>query len=156
MSKETISIKDENGKEYVFEKPEFECELLKVINEKVIGTIKIKDLDKNIHTTLFYWFLECGTIRKFDNFNFINQDRQYTEDTYNLTPIKPKWYETDFKLKLVMVDENELMLASEYDSKCFTVRPLYDTESSVFVSEERVRPATKEELLSLYVEQDNE
>ena len=44
-----LTIKDEQGKEYRFEKPDFECELLKVVDKNVIGYIKWED---NIYPSL--------------------------------------------------------------------------------------------------------
>jgi len=84
---EIISIINDNTK-YSFEKPNFKCELLKVIGKKVIGTIEIEDLDEKKHTILVYWYLECGTVRQFDYFNKIKLDMQHMENTYNLAPMK--------------------------------------------------------------------
>lgn len=50
--KETISITDEDGKVYEFEKPEFKCELLKVVHGLIIGYVVIGGLSVRSHTWL--------------------------------------------------------------------------------------------------------
>ena len=79
-TKEIISITDDNGKEYKFVKPEFECELLKVLHFKLNNPDILAIVNSDVVVTFF------------DNGECYYMDETNASD-YNLTPIKPKWYD---------------------------------------------------------------
>lgn len=118
---DTISIADDNGKEYKFKKPEFECELLKVMHPKS----KLPDILAIIANDIIVTFFtngECYYMDESDAFD------------YNLTPIKPKWYDNESNFPAVMIDEES--------------QTPYITDINGILKGSRL--ATKEEVNSLY------
>jgi len=91
-SNEAISITDDNGKVYSFEKPEFECELKFVdVKSKIIGTI-------NNNITIWENNGEC----------------YYTETVsgmWNLIPIKKLWCENPENFPAVVKHHNLIWIA---------------------------------------------
>ena len=94
---ETISVVDENGKVYEFEKPDFECELLKVLfdhNNKayIIG------YSLDVRKELGYPYPKTWTIdgKCYDDDDTLDGD-------FNLTPIKPKWYEDESNFPALLI-----------------------------------------------------
>jgi hypothetical protein len=99
---ETISIKDGDGKVYEFEKPEFECELLKTFKTdlNIIFGIGYTIITKNkIPAPYPYIWDMCNGIC-YDTY-----DNQLEE--LNLTPIKPKWHEDESNYPAVMYNKTE-------------------------------------------------
>lgn len=97
LMENVLSIKD-GDVEYLFEKPDFECELLKVVNSRIIGYIK-----PNKCTTTIYpmsWFFKTGDI-------IIQYSDQMKFKDSNLTPIKLEtpWYEDEGNFPVIMIDE---------------------------------------------------
>ena len=133
-----ISIADEDGKAYEFEKPEFECELLKIINSKIIGYIVWKD---NLYPCS--WFTLSGVCEmtivdkssNYDTFSDYNKD-------YNLTPIQKKWYEDEANFPAFMI------LDGKFPVYCITL----DKRIAKNNIEHGFRLATKQERDSLYCE----
>ena len=80
LQPEILSIKDDNGKEYKFEKPDFDCELLKVVGGEIIGYITKPIKEDRELASAITWMLDG-----------ITQLGLYEQ--YELTPIKSKWYE---------------------------------------------------------------
>lgn len=130
---ETISIKDENGKEYVFEKPEFECELLKVVNGCIVAYVVYSG---NNFAVLYYTDGKAVSL----------------PEKFDLTLAKPKWYEDeDCGRAVVFLDEN-----GEFDHVNVLYGDDFKKTSNLKAVEGKPngwRLATKEELLSLYVEE---
>lgn len=131
MSK-TISIKDDNGKEYIFEMPEFECGLLKVIenNRETFAIGYIYD----------YQVLPC--VWNLDNgiCYYGTMTSTAIDGKYNLTPIKPKWYE----------DESNFPALMTYNRTSFGLSHSKRTAQEKLLKGWRL--ATKEEVMSLYYE----
>lgn len=131
---ETISIKDENGKEYEFEKPEFNYEFLKVVDDIIIGYVKT------------YYNEIIGGYWK-DNGEFISGRANYKE--WNLIQIKPKWYEDESNFPALITDGKRLEVATGFNSESqrfFYREYFYSNICNGW------RLATKEEVLSLHYE----
>jgi len=130
---ETISIKD-GDKEYVFEKPEYKCELLKVNKLGIIASLKID----NEEGEDFVLFSKDGQIlQSLDGYSY--DSRLY------LTPIKPNWYEDESNFK------NGALLVDELDGKHIVYsKTMY--EDLAHHSGFKVRLATQSEAQSLYYE----
>lgn len=118
-------------------KPEFECELLREINLKVVAEIKLDGEDYDYVT-----FDEDGFLTdSLDNYSYSNEIKL---DRYK----KPKeWYE---------IEDNFPCLVT--DGKYFHIAYTVDVERNAIISYEWLklnldthRPATKEECLSLFV-----
>jgi len=122
---ETISIKDESGKEYVFEKPEFGCELLKVYGNHIIGATQTDSGDS--------WMEEKWTI----------DGKSKHHAKWNITPIKPKWYEDEDKFPVLLInnDGSDVFFVETY--------PL-NVGTKVLVDTKILGLATKEEVDLLY------
>ena len=122
---ETISIKDEDGKVYEFEKPRFECELLKVVDGMIV----------------MYYKTILGTMGA----RILTSDGTSTDESFSLTPIKPKWYEDE---------SNFPMYITPIDSDSMT-NPMILTKPKHYSNignPHLWRLATKEEVQSLYYE----
>ena len=89
----TISIKDDNGKEYKFAKPELECELLKVVKDSlyIIGYVEVENCIYPCQ-----WKVNSGGC-------YLNGEWQ---QQYNLTPIKPEWYEDKSNFPALILHSN--------------------------------------------------
>jgi len=108
---EIISITDEDGKVYEFEKPEFECELWKIVPES--------------NTT--HW-----------------------DGRYNLTPIKPKWYEDkDNFPALVKFEHSKVFDTVDYYKP--KENEIWNHQGGYYKPNE-IRLATKQECDRLYCE----
>jgi len=73
---DTISIVDDDGKVYEFEKPEFECEIFKIVDSFALGVVYDKRANKPLVQS---WDIETG-----------NGTNYLINSCSNLTPIKPK------------------------------------------------------------------
>ena len=128
---ETISIKDDNGKEYLFEKPEFECELLKVTKDGfILGYIRD---DIGLAPIPMSWSDVTG---------FCYSDCE-SEIGYNLTPIKAKWYEDESNFPALLVTNSG---SDEFFLETF---PLNEG-TKILLETKKLGLATKEEINSLY------
>ena len=81
MKQDTISIIDEDGTVYEFEKPEFECEFWKTIGNTLYGIVYEDGRD----------VAQQWDIRDGESFEFI----RIGDIKFNLTPVKKQWYEDD-------------------------------------------------------------
>ena len=129
QSIETISITAEDGTVYEFEKPDFQCELLKVYKDTIIiGSA----CDAYHHSTLqaISWMTDGCTVKDRDSI-------------YELTPIKKPWYEDESNFPTLLKAQGEYYLETY---------PLNEG-TKVLVKTNKIRLATKEELLALYVEE---
>lgn len=117
---------------YGFEKPDFECEILKEYGDYLIGARL--DLDVWIHMR---WYKKTGGA--------------YLSDDFNLTPIKKPWYEdeSNFPCLCYWNGGEEFIHIVNYDKKENSISGI--GENSYYPSE--IRLATKEEVLSLYKEE---
>lgn len=86
IQQETISITDEQGKEYKFEKPDFECDLLKAVGNTIYGIV----YDKQGRDYAQQWDKRDG-----ESFEF----SRIGDSMHNLTPIKKQWYEDEELIK---------------------------------------------------------
>lgn len=106
---------------YGFQKPDFECELLKEFNGKVLGIVYSVDGPKK-DAIAFWWDAKTGKT---------GQSNKYYTNMYNLTPIKKPWYET-CKFPCLVKDEDGTFLISEiewYSEKYIaTLTPLTNDE----------------------------
>ena len=134
--KETLVITTDDRTVYEFEKPEFECELLKVTDKGIIGIVS---------GNATRW-TQGGVCVHIGASTFPAQ--------YNLTPIAKPWYEDKSILskenpKLMVIKETDMKIwAYGYDSGCFLILEYFYEQG--FIDKKKVRLATKEECLSLY------
>jgi len=134
---ETISIKDKNGKIYEFEKPEFECELLKVKNGMIYGIAT-----NHQNSVCSFQWNTAGSIYS------TTASSLKGSGVRNLTPVEPKWYE----------DENNFPALVKFgNQKSFDTVDYYKHEKNEiwnhqggYYKPKEIRLATKEEVLSLY------
>ena len=105
---ETLTITDEDGKVYEFEKPEFECELVKV---DTLGRVYFMSDER-----IYAWREDDGTIiiSMEDTYNI--GDSVYSKE---LTPIKPKKQTLieileDVKYHKVSITDSELLIKDLY------------------------------------------
>ena len=118
-----ISIKDDNGVVYEFEKPDFECELLKVYGDYMIGA--------TLSETGKTWMEEKWTIA----------GKSKHHKKWNLTPLKKEWFKDENNFPALVIGSNELFVIDT-----ITSLGILKIESN------ELRLATKEELNSLYYE----
>ena len=128
MSKETLSIRDDEGTLYEFKKPDFKCELLKIYNNKIIGYVvdRPEDEAKTVN-----WNLEGRGL--------------YGMNCFNLNPhVVTEWWKpyTDGEpFEILVVDKgNCLYIAVEYDKLCFL-----DSMGNEIGLDVNLRLATKDE-----------
>ena len=123
---ETISIKDEDGTTYEFEKPEFGCELYAV--KISLGTIKIIGA--------------CKTLAGWNSCSWTASGIANISNMKGLIPINPKWYEDESNFPaLVIFEDDGKLLIEEY--------PL-NTGTTILIENNDLRLATKAEHDSLY------
>jgi len=91
IPEETLTITDEDGKVYEFEKPEFECELLGIERDLIIGWVK----DSQGYLFAYSW---CKT-NGLDNISTSSND-------FNLTPIK-QWFEDESNFPALMYNKTD-------------------------------------------------
>ena len=85
QSSSSVNLKSEcQFAKYGFQKPDFECELLKEFNGKVLGIVYSVDGPKK-DAIAFWWDANTGKT---------GQSNKYYTNMYNLTPIKKPWYKT--------------------------------------------------------------
>jgi len=89
---ETLTIKD-GDKVYEFEKPDFECELLKVVSGDTVATDIIVGIIKLNNKWIPYIWWNDGISK-------IN------DSMYCLTPIKPKWFEVESNFPALIWNED--------------------------------------------------
>lgn len=127
---------------YGFEVPKFECEILKIrINRKKENCYIGYFVGKNGDAYPCEW-TPGGRICK-------TSIPEHKRRPWDLTPIKKEWYENpdNFPCLIVSSQHNEMSRALRFeDSKIIT-------DGTFRYSPNDVRLATKEELLSLYVEE---
>lgn len=135
---EIISIADEGGKVYEFEKPEFECELLAIDDSNQIVGLTYPNGQKT---------LTCFNLQG-EAFEIVDElIRWHNKD---LAPIKPKWYEDETNFPALVVNKSgdyQKVVKLEDNVMIFSCGQLHIDR---FNSEWRL--ATKEEALSLYYE----
>ena len=90
---------------YGFEKPDFECELLKEFNGKVLGIVYSVDGPKK-DAIAFWWDAKTGKT---------GQSNKYYTNMYNLTPIKKEWYETCKFPCIIMADDCMPVVVKHYE-----------------------------------------
>jgi len=122
-----LTIADQDGKVYEFEKPEFECELLKVYkNNKIIGSACNANWDDELQPLIWD-----------TNGIVISRDSRM----YDLTPIKKEWYKDESNFPMLMIEGGT--------SKWFIIE---SKEEYYEYCDDSDRLATKEEVMSLYWE----
>ena len=132
LGSETLKIKDEDGKVYEFEKPNnFLAELL-----KVIGSSYIVGLRNEVQ--MIRWDIHGVCVVTTQGARLVEHASKY-----NLTPIKPKWYEDESNFPCLIVSETNDWLGIKSKE-----RFLYFTEDST----SKWKLATKQEVESLYYE----
>ena len=120
---ETLSITAEDGTVYEFEKPDFDCELLKVYeNKKIVGSACDASFGHELQP--FIWNIN-GIV--------ISRDSRI----YDITPIKKPWYENEDNFPA-------LLIWNDYD------RVVYNKNEAINNLEKNWRLATKEEVEALY------
>ena len=129
----TISITDENGKVYEFEKPEFECELL-VFRYRQICGIGFEHYSDETSIYPIVWD---------------KKGKSTTHNNMDLTPIKPKWYED----KALIGKRAYLIHATSNEPFIETVGKI-NAGTIVMIKAGHLRLATKAERDSLTVEED--
>ena len=137
---ETISIIDEDGKVYEFEKPEFDGEIVKVVGIFIIGYTN-EIFGAYPHS----WNKLTGECTDGDS-------EEYRK--YDLTPIqkKKKWYENEDNFPALVsynsTDQGDLFCtAYKYEDEF-----LYDELDKSIAHLNQCRLSTKQELNSLYYE----
>jgi len=134
----TLSITDDNGKVYEFEKPEFECELLKVVGLWIVGYSKMDE--GNLTLMARCWDKNTGIMIDSDTIRY-----------FDLTPIKKQWYEEFIDaepFEIAVVDKgNCIFTATGFDGTMF-----YDSNGNEISFATNLRLATKDEVMSLYWE----
>ena len=130
---EYISIRDENGKEYKFEKPDFECVLHFTSTNNTLGTVYIFGVANNKPA---HWDTKGNASSSYNGI---------TMQDYNLTPIKPEWYEdeSNFPMLVCVRTTCEIYLASSYRHNKLKLM------SGSIVDARLYRPATRAEVESL-------
>ena len=86
---ETISIEDENGKVYEFEKHDLDVRLYDIFPHRIVGSVSTGQENRFV----MVWGYD-GTL---------HNTSDLSGDEYNLKPIKPKWYEDESKFPCIMV-----------------------------------------------------
>lgn len=103
---EMLDVEQNSFNKYGFETPEFEGEILKEIDGKVLGYVKDTD-EYNTSTIALLWNSKTGKI----NENYTN--------IYDLTPIKKEWYEENinFPIMLKNIDTDRLFVVYKLKDK---------------------------------------
>lgn len=91
--KETISVTDENGKVYEFEKPEFECELYAIKQNRIVG-FATSNMGYGLE-----WRLDGSIIGRGNS------------DYLRLTRIKKEWYEDEANFPCWITNGNSILPA---------------------------------------------
>jgi len=99
---ETISIKSDDGTVYEFEKPKFECELIKVKGDDIIGLVCFHDGRGDI---AIWWNKNTGYVEVNKNSNLC------------LTPIKPK----QLTLKEILQDVQDKQMSVDASERLIRV-----------------------------------
>ena len=120
---EILEISD-GEKTYRFEKPEFECGLLAIVGGFIMGWFKLKDTE----CLAQQWDLYGNCFEGHD---------------YNLTPIKPKWYEEEANFPALIKGAKGFFVVDELSS--IGIHNIEDRS---------IRLATKDELMSLYYDKE--
>lgn len=95
-----ISIKDDNGVVYEFEKPSFKCSIILKTNRWFMGTIANYNAP-----AIWDEFGRCLHQQVSDRSG---------NNKFNLTPIKPKWYEDDSNFPALLIDvDNNFAICNE-------------------------------------------
>ena len=94
----TLSITSDEGTTYEFEQPDFECELKFIADgEWIYGHIDDDGLGIN-HRFMCSWGVNSGTA--------ICVDGLYNFSCYNLSPIKPNWYDVESNFPAIVIDDD--------------------------------------------------
>lgn len=135
--KDYISIKDNDGTEYKFEKPDFDCELLKVINDYIIGYVVVNTIPEPVR-----WSFRGKAFKTLDYLN--------SSKSFNLTPykeLKRGYKEKDIKGKFILADEFEyeiMAIFKDYNDGWITAIDLDGNKIKQKVY--KCRPATKKKI----------
>lgn len=131
--------KEENSfNKFGFETPEFEGEILKVVNGGYIGVIK--------DIVPVKW-----------NYNGKCLDFGVTSpEEYNLTPIKKPWYENEDNIGKLLIKKNTNLFFCfiGVEDNCPITIDLRNGVECTFKNHEDLRPSTKEEVLKLVADED--
>ena len=123
--RETISITAPDGTIYEFEKPEFECELFKCVDNFILGVVYDFRANKPLVQS---WDLATG-----------NGSNYLIDNCSNLIPIKKKWYEYPENFPALMIEgATGKWFVIEFEEQYYDYCDGSD------------RLATKEEVMSLY------
>lgn len=137
-------------KKYGFQKPDFECEIFKKIGKYVFGYLKTNDWSDNEYISCSWD--ENGVL----NSDFI-EEGIYEElgDVYKLKPIKKEWYEDEnIKDKLIINKYGEVRKVQYISNGKVATHQSNLYKDAIKVDGWRL--ATKEEILNLLVEEDND
>lgn len=132
-------MKECQFKKFGFEKPSFDCEILKKINYGLIGYI-------NNENMAIEWN-NLGTA-------FYGKERI---PRYNLTPIKKEWYDNKSNFPCIVTDGKYITVAHKVikDGGEDILYGVYDGTLDDFLGGvQQFRPLTKEEALELVVKED--
>ena len=144
--KETISIEDDNGVAYEFEK--HKTRLPKLL--KVVETTRYND----IHIIGYVYLPEQNEIiaGHWDILgNFVSGRANYKD--YNLTPIKPEWYDNKSIFPARVVGTSGMAANTHYTvDRMNNLGVLCIEGTGRTISPDNCRLATKKELLSLHYE----
>lgn len=88
---------------YGFEKPDFECELLKEVKDRILGIVYDAEGDDWDDHIALWWDADSGGIHS-----------HYT-NKYDLTPIKKEWYETCTFPCIIMADYCMPVVVKHYE-----------------------------------------
>lgn len=132
---------------YGFEKPEFNCEILGEVDNKLLIGYYVEEYPRVKEPQK----IPCFFLKKTGN---CYKGAGISNSKYNLKPLKKEWYEdksSRFKL-FVLNDDSFKILHWWYKDKkeldCIDVK----TGNKQTISVEKTRLATKKEVLSLYKE----
>lgn len=132
MNLKEIEKEQNSFNKFGFETPEFEGEILKKIKYGLIGCVD------SINGYMAIEWNEHGT-------SFYGEKRM---EAYNLTPLKKPWYENEDKFPC-------LCYLKSIDQNIESFEVLSDiNEYKSYNKKFTVRPATKEEVLKLVVDED--
>ena len=130
-----------NFKEYGFE-AYFKGEIFKEIDSVFYGIVYSEYFERNI-------------VCEWDSSGNVISNYKINGDYYKLIPIKKEWYENldNFPCLVIYEDKNIKLMGSYSKTNKFRTEPcLVTAEGGVYHSLSKCRPATKEEVLTLIIE----
>ena len=143
-----VELKPKNNfNDYGFE-ADFEGEILTELDCFYIGWIKTRDIRDNDIFKIGKFLKSNG------HFCTSTENGELNIAKFNLKKIKREWYENPDNIgKLIIVDEkkNAIFVSHHKDTiECIDLK----NKASLYTSTEQCRPATKEEVLALYISQE--